>query len=253
MDGDDTTCIICQSDELFEKPVDSLPCGHIFHRECLKNWEKSSRGAKNKASCPMCRETYFRGNCTLVKLDCVDLRDSGRKDLVKAKANVEDEKIAQDRTKEYWHGIRVGNTDLEKSLAEFRSSNSTRQEECTSELEGIKSKRTKIENYEQKNEDVVSSTGLQNAFSDKNIDTKQMRRNLDAEHSNRVIGFVENDLWESRGEEAILHFFDKFKQRKKKQTMCQRCTKLITTKSEELKTLKIVNFSLEHDFSVEMN
>ena len=42
---DDLDCTICQED-LCQEKFSSLPCGHMFHRKCIKTW------LKRKATCP---------------------------------------------------------------------------------------------------------------------------------------------------------------------------------------------------------
>lgn len=44
----DLDCTICQED-LCQEKVTSLPCGHIFHKRCIRTW------LKRKATCPTCR------------------------------------------------------------------------------------------------------------------------------------------------------------------------------------------------------
>lgn len=45
---EDRECAICQED-LAQTKVLSLPCGHLFHKECVKEW------LQRKATCPTCR------------------------------------------------------------------------------------------------------------------------------------------------------------------------------------------------------
>ncbi|XP_039117178.1 ERAD-associated E3 ubiquitin-protein ligase HRD1B-like [Dioscorea cayenensis subsp. rotundata] len=47
----DTTCVICR-DEMFR--AKKLPCGHIFHVECLLSWMQEND------SCPTCRSSVVR-------------------------------------------------------------------------------------------------------------------------------------------------------------------------------------------------
>ena len=42
-------CIICLSDLEIGDKVTSLPCLHIFHTDCIKNW------LQNKNHCPICK------------------------------------------------------------------------------------------------------------------------------------------------------------------------------------------------------
>jgi len=56
------TCTICQ--EVFVKPVHSLPCCHCFCENCIVEWNKTS------STCPICRESLYAdkyGNCILKK------------------------------------------------------------------------------------------------------------------------------------------------------------------------------------------
>lgn len=47
----DTTCVICR-DEMFR--AKKLPCGHIFHVECLLSWMQEND------SCPTCTSSVVR-------------------------------------------------------------------------------------------------------------------------------------------------------------------------------------------------
>ncbi|KAH7671098.1 Anaphase-promoting complex (APC) subunit 11 protein [Dioscorea alata] len=49
----DTTCIICR-DEMFLFGAKKLPCGHIFHVDCLLSWMQEND------SCPTCRSSVVR-------------------------------------------------------------------------------------------------------------------------------------------------------------------------------------------------
>lgn len=42
-------CIICFEDHSIGDIACKLPCGHLFHPECLKDW------LEKQASCPICR------------------------------------------------------------------------------------------------------------------------------------------------------------------------------------------------------
>jgi hypothetical protein len=48
-------CVICQEDFKDEKQV-LLSCGHTFHRQCLRSWERHSKSR----SCPVCRKLHYR-------------------------------------------------------------------------------------------------------------------------------------------------------------------------------------------------
>lgn len=49
-------CPICYEEFQKEEVIIKLPCGHLFHRQCCKNW------VLQKANCPVCRDNldaYF--------------------------------------------------------------------------------------------------------------------------------------------------------------------------------------------------
>ena len=48
-------CAICMTDVKSKKNCDSLQCGHVFHRHCMKQWR--DRCANNgSVTCPICRQ-----------------------------------------------------------------------------------------------------------------------------------------------------------------------------------------------------
>lgn len=51
-------CPICLADD--ENESCRLPCGHIFHRQCMQDWMRSC--PDTSAACPMCRTTAMTGD-----------------------------------------------------------------------------------------------------------------------------------------------------------------------------------------------
>ena len=51
---EDRECPICLEDFKEGDPVKRLPCGHIFHAACVKEWVVEVRGV-----CPLCRQGIF--------------------------------------------------------------------------------------------------------------------------------------------------------------------------------------------------
>jgi hypothetical protein len=59
----DGTCTIClddfsvnDSDEVFKKAV-SLQCGHVFCRNCIRDWTRQSLARNDNLTCPNCRSS----------------------------------------------------------------------------------------------------------------------------------------------------------------------------------------------------
>lgn len=49
-DGNNPSCPICTEEFDFNEPARRLPCGHLFHADCIIPW------LKRHCTCPMCRE-----------------------------------------------------------------------------------------------------------------------------------------------------------------------------------------------------
>ena len=51
-------CAICLA--ALEKNVTCLPCGHVFHSDCLREWYDPNQNMYNEGDrCPLCREVYL--------------------------------------------------------------------------------------------------------------------------------------------------------------------------------------------------
>ena len=59
---EEAMCSICLNDYEDDKMCSTLPCGHVFHRECITCWLRSGRMAG--AECPLCKATSVRANPT---------------------------------------------------------------------------------------------------------------------------------------------------------------------------------------------
>ena len=46
------TCCICM-EALSSKPVEGLPCAHVFHAECLDKWRRSAPLGRPTHHCPL--------------------------------------------------------------------------------------------------------------------------------------------------------------------------------------------------------
>ncbi|CAE7843423.1 DZIP3 [Symbiodinium necroappetens] len=55
-DSISATCLCCLEDFRPESEVALLPCGHVFHEECITSWSMSP--SKSARSCPACRMHY---------------------------------------------------------------------------------------------------------------------------------------------------------------------------------------------------
>lgn len=47
-------CTICLEEIQRDEKICQLPCGHVFHQECISNWHSSD--ANYTRSCPLCRD-----------------------------------------------------------------------------------------------------------------------------------------------------------------------------------------------------
>mmetsp|Transcript_42923 Transcript_42923/g.100003 ORF Transcript_42923/g.100003 Transcript_42923/m.100003 type:complete len:213 (+) Transcript_42923:67-705(+) len=50
------TCACCLDDFLPQSRVAVLPCGHVFHEDCIASWSLASRACAN--TCPSCRASF---------------------------------------------------------------------------------------------------------------------------------------------------------------------------------------------------
>merc|ERR1740122_863086 len=62
MDENNRECVICFEENVIGSKVARLPCGHVYHRECIEGW------LNKHCTCPVCRyeletddRTYERG------------------------------------------------------------------------------------------------------------------------------------------------------------------------------------------------
>ncbi|CAE7581461.1 RMR1 [Symbiodinium natans] len=55
----DKSCLCCLEDFQGTSSIAVLPCGHIFHEECITSWALATSKAGN--SCPQCRSSYAAG------------------------------------------------------------------------------------------------------------------------------------------------------------------------------------------------
>jgi hypothetical protein len=59
-------CAVCWSPFDFEGNSDVvvLPCGHMMHENCIKEWSEKQKVSKFDCPCPKCKKTFLaqRGN-----------------------------------------------------------------------------------------------------------------------------------------------------------------------------------------------
>ncbi|GMN32489.1 hypothetical protein TIFTF001_003701 [Ficus carica] len=48
-DDDETTCVICMEEAMIGSPLIQMPCSHLFHEDCIKQW------LQKRNACPLCR------------------------------------------------------------------------------------------------------------------------------------------------------------------------------------------------------
>mmetsp|Transcript_3162 Transcript_3162/g.7120 ORF Transcript_3162/g.7120 Transcript_3162/m.7120 type:complete len:146 (+) Transcript_3162:126-563(+) len=49
--GNQSSCVVCQCDFEVQDTIKTLPCGHIFHNDCINQWLAVSR------CCPLCEQS----------------------------------------------------------------------------------------------------------------------------------------------------------------------------------------------------
>ena len=64
MERCDNECPICYGPFVFNKKTVLLDCSHVFHANCLENYEKFDRNTNfvshMQHSCPMCRHQNYK-------------------------------------------------------------------------------------------------------------------------------------------------------------------------------------------------
>lgn len=63
-----TECSIC-FDALGSRPLELLPCSHLFHLSCLTEWLRVGSGQSGK-SCPICRQPLTRSQLQIYSQRC---------------------------------------------------------------------------------------------------------------------------------------------------------------------------------------
>ena len=66
----ETKCIICYSDFVDNNEI-SLPCGHVFHSDCILTW------IEKKMNCPICKiKLSWTSRIRSVSIDSTDDNDN---------------------------------------------------------------------------------------------------------------------------------------------------------------------------------
>lgn len=60
---DKKQCIICLTDFQEGEEIESLPCIHLFHKNCIDEW------LTNTNKCPLCKTTIYVDNPPIIKLN----------------------------------------------------------------------------------------------------------------------------------------------------------------------------------------
>lgn len=70
MADDQEMCLICYED-IFQKPIAALCCGHVYHRECITGWLRASKLPGDQGECPQCKQRTAVDEMRLLEYDTV--------------------------------------------------------------------------------------------------------------------------------------------------------------------------------------
>lgn len=75
----DELCPICH--EEMNSQCKTLPCGHEFHRKCIKSWKDNAHH-----TCPMCRQPF----CEMQKMNTIIITSENRSQEISSEFSLEE-------------------------------------------------------------------------------------------------------------------------------------------------------------------
>ena len=116
----ETACSTCLGSFTSISDVSTIPCGHVFHTDCIEKWlEKGSK------SCSQCRKEFQRSQIIKLYFSESQSENTLITELEEAKYEAIEETLK----------FQQQNVELQKEISELRKANSVLQGK-TSELEG---------------------------------------------------------------------------------------------------------------------
>ncbi|XP_070498265.1 E3 ubiquitin-protein ligase trul-1-like isoform X2 [Chironomus tepperi] len=176
-------CCICQ--QLLIRPgsrVSTIPCGHIYHTQCLLDWIENVR---NRASCPTCRN-YFNINkvIPLLTLDNIDDMTAGaiNQSADHERKHMETKKLLQD--------IMSSLVDINTNMSDIKDRLSAL--ECGTHVE-LKTREAIIESLKMHVERIKKPEGPQGIFYNQNCIDNAHSSNYDDSGFNYYVDDLEDD------------------------------------------------------------
>ncbi|CAG9807276.1 unnamed protein product [Chironomus riparius] len=108
-------CCICKELLLRQgSKTSTIPCGHVYHTQCLLDWIENSR-TRNQGNCPICRRNFYLNK--VIPLLTLDEIDGSTASAVNHFAELEQKHV---ETKNLLQGILDSLVNLNTMMTEIR-------------------------------------------------------------------------------------------------------------------------------------
>ncbi|CRK90384.1 CLUMA_CG004074, isoform A [Clunio marinus] len=247
-------CLICCEPHLKSEDIVSTPCGHVFHRNCIKHWFRIRK------SCPKCRAAINTQNFIQLFFDIDENKGEFQKDIEQHKKviadlktelreNIEINKSYMDHmlcNEEQIKSMRVVITDLKTELTNYIEMNKMHMMYMKSSERRVNS--LKEENSNQR-EQIMDLKEKLRILQESNKKLKQKKQN-----AFRIIGNLEGKMKGQQGKITKCELKIEKNKLNDNANNCQNETEISTiAKVEHNSQQKIANFSQGLKTGVENN